>query len=131
MKAKTRKKSPANTAPRGRLRHSIKFRLRCDLVRLCSADRWPITLSFSSPPGSPFIGLLRLTPHSARGRGECATFDRGDVASLDLGGNIFRARIACKAKDDGEILVHAFDVFNVLVRPVFLKTNALAEQGRR
>jgi hypothetical protein len=102
--------------------HSIKIQIRCDMVRPDFLERWPVTLSFSSPPQTPCIGLVRLIPDSKRGKNQFTKLDYGDVLLFDVGGIFFGARVACK-NEVGGILVHAFDLFNVLVRPVFLKPN--------
>ena len=126
MKSKSRQKwSAIWAAPAPTRRPSIIIRIRCDLIS--SSERWPVTLSFSSPPESLWIGLLRLTPQSARGKVECAKFGRGDYLHFDFAGNIYRARIAWKSKVGGKILLHAFDLLTALVPRVFLKTtHALA-----
>ena len=92
-------------------------------------ERWPVSLNFSSPPQTPTIGLLRLTPHSARGKTLLPTFDRGHLVRFDLGGKMYRARIACR-KVDGTIFVHAIDVLRNLVLAVVVAEDRFAKHLR-
>jgi hypothetical protein len=95
-------------------RHSINFRLRCDLIDR-TGRAWPVTMSSSD---EFFIGLLLVTPHSDGGRKLCAALNKDDVVRYRLGLNIFDARVA--TKDSDRIWLHAVDIIEVLILPVWV-----------
>jgi len=110
--------NPRSREAKNRAQHSVEVAIRCDVIdKSGEGKRFAATLVHTQNDGF-FCGILRVKPHSARGKKVCARFKVGEVIGFDLGLNTLTARVANNGPHG--TWIHAVDIMYQLIMPCYL-----------